>query len=267
MSTAAALVFEGKGPMGLRRILRAYLQEARYEFLQALRAPAFAFPFLLLPAPLYLFFGVVLTGASPQAAANPEIANFVFAGWCAMAVMGPAIFGFGVGIAFERDSGVLKLKRALPAPPGAHLVAKLLMSIAFAALAVGTVTVAALFAGKLTLSVGGLATLLSVMILGAVPFCAIGLFIGAFSTSGASPAFGNLVYLPSMWLSGIFFPLPEALRPWAVVWPTFHLDQAALGFAGVEEFSFMSPLISTAVLVGLTVLCGGLALRRIARVG
>ena len=105
------------------------------------------------------------------------------------------------------------------------------------------------------------------MIVGAVPFCAIGLFIGAFASSGAAPAFGNLAYLPGIWLSGIFIPLPEVLRPWAVIWPAFHLDQAALGFAGVTSFSFMSPLTSTGVLVGVTVLFGGCALRRVTRVG
>ena len=37
--------------MPLGRVLRAYLNEARYQFVQALRAPAFALPFLLLPVP------------------------------------------------------------------------------------------------------------------------------------------------------------------------------------------------------------------------
>ncbi len=267
MSATMTLVFEGKGPMGLGRILRAYLNEARYEFLQALRAPAFAFPFLLLPAPLYAFFGVVMAGQSPEALANPEFANFSFAGWCAFAVMGPAIFGVGMGLAFERDSGVFKLKRALPAPPGAYLIAKFAMSIAFGALALATVTVAALVMGKITLSAGALATMLAVMTLGAIPFCAMGFLIGAFASSGAAPAFGNLVYLPGMWLSGIFMPLPEALRPWVVIWPSFHLDQAALGLAGVTKFSFMNPLTSIAVLAGITILCGGLALRRVTRMG
>jgi hypothetical protein len=41
----------------------------------------------------------------------------------------------------------------------------------------------------------------------------------------------------------------------------------ALGFAGVREFSFVSPLISGAVLVGVTVIFGGLAIRRLARLG
>jgi ABC-2 type transport system permease protein len=261
------LVFEPTGPMPLGRILRAYLAEARSEFMQMLRAPAFAFPFLVLPPALYLLFGVLFAGQSPESQANPAIATYLLSGFCAFGVMGPGIFGFGIGLAMERDQGVLKLKRALPLPAGAHLVAKMLMSVAFAALATGLVVSAALIAGKVLLDTGALLGLAAVMIAGAVPFCAIGLLIGAYSTSGAAPAIANLVYLPGMWLSGLFFPLPEVLRPWAVIWPAFHLNQTALGVAGVEEFSFVAPALTGAVLVGITVLCGGLALRRLARVG
>jgi ABC-2 type transport system permease protein len=251
--------------MPLGRVLRAYLTEARYQFLQALRAPAFALPFLLLPVPLYLFFGVVMAGGSPEIQANPVLANYVFSGWCCMAVMGPAIFGIGIGISMERDANLLKLKRALPLPPGSYLVAKMLMSIAFAALAVGAVTVTALVAGKLTLSAGALLAIVGVLVFGAVPFCAIGLFIGAFSSGNASPAFANLVYLPGMWLSGMFFPLPKVMQPWEPIWPAFHLNQTALAAAGMQVG--YNPLVTTAVLVGITVVFGGLAIRRLARSG
>ena len=49
-TVATDLVFKPAGPMPIGRILRAYLADARYEFMQTLRAPAFAFPFLVLPA-------------------------------------------------------------------------------------------------------------------------------------------------------------------------------------------------------------------------
>ena len=253
--------------MPIGRVLRAYSIEARCQFLQALRAPAFALPFLLLPLPLYLFFGVVMAGGSPELQAHPELANYVFSGWCSMAVMGPAIFGVGIGLAMERDANLLKLKRALPLPTGSYLVAKMLMSVAFAALAVGTVTVAALLVGKLTMSAGALLAMLAVLVLGAVPFCAIGLFIGAYSSGNAAPAFANLVYLPGMWLSGMFFPLPKVMQPWAVIWPSLHLNQTALAAAGLTGPGFLNPLLTSAVLIGVTLSCGGLAIRRLARSG
>jgi ABC-2 type transport system permease protein len=251
--------------MPLRRLLRAYLNESRFQFIQALRAPAFAFPFLLLPVPLYLFFGIVMAGGSKEVAANPLLMNYTFSAWCSMAVMGPAIFGIGIGLAMDREANLLKLKRAMPLPPGSYLIAKMLMSLAFAAIAVGLVTIAALAAGKLTLTPGGLFATDAVLILGAIPFCAIGLFIGAFASAGAAPAYANLIYLPGMWLSGMFFPLPKVMQPWSVIWPAFHLNMTALAAGGMKVG--VSPLLTGAVLVSISVLFGGLAIRRLARTG
>jgi ABC-2 type transport system permease protein len=251
--------------MPLRRLLHAYLNESRSQFIQAVRAPAFAFPFLLLPVPLYLFFGVVMADGSKEIAANPVLMNYTFSAWCSMAVMGPAIFGIGIGLALERDANLLKLKRALPLPSGSYLIAKVLMSLAFAAISVGLVTIAALVAGKLTLSPGGLIAMDTVLILGAIPFCAIGLFIGAHASASAAPAYANLIYLPGLWLSGMFFPLPRFMQPWSVIWPAFHLNMTALAAGGMKVG--VSPLLTSAVLVSISVLFGGLAIRRLARTG
>jgi ABC-2 type transport system permease protein len=253
--------------MPVSRIVRAYAVEAGYELLHLLRAPALAIPFLLLPGPLYLFFGVVLTGVSSQGQANPALADFVLVGWCVFAAMGPALFGVGCPLAVERESRLLELKRALPAPPGSHLAAKFVMAMAFAALAVGSVIVAALSLGKITLGIGALLSMASVMVVGAVPFAAIGLCVGAYASGSAAPAFANLVFLPMLYLSGMFFPLPAAMRPWVVIWPAFHLNQLAVAVAGIDGFRFLDPLMAGAVLVGVTVLFGGVAIRRLARVG
>ena len=268
-TVATHLVFKAAGPMPLGLIMRSYLAAARYELMQALRAPVFSFPFLLLPAVLYFLFGVLMANQSPESASatNPQVATFLLAGFCAFAVMGPGIFGFGVGLAIERDQGLLNLKRAQPGPAGAHLFAKMAMSVICAALAAGAVALVAVIAGKLVISYGQLLTLVGVMIAGSLPFCAIGLLIGAYVSGNASPAVANLVYLPGMWLLGSMFPLPESMRPWAVIWPMFHLNQTALGAAGVKELSFVNPTWTAAVLVAITVLCTGLALRRLARVG
>ena len=195
------------------------------------------------------------------------MANYLFSGFSVFAVMGPALFGVGCVLAIERDAGLLKLKRALPAPGGAYLVAKMLMAMVFAALAMILMVVAALFAGKITLSAAQLVDHDDVMVVGAVPFAAIGLFIGAYASGSSAPAFANIIFLPMLWLSGLFIPLPKFLEPWAVIWPAFHLNQVALGAAGVSEYSFVAPQISAAALVGVTVLFGGLAIRRLARMG
>ncbi len=105
---------------------RCYLLEARYELLRQLREPAFVLPTLLFPTAFYLLFGVMLS----RSAANAE---YMLAGYGVFGIMGAALFGFGAGIASEREQGLLRLKRALPAPPGAWLLAKMAAAMAFAA--------------------------------------------------------------------------------------------------------------------------------------
>jgi ABC-2 type transport system permease protein len=264
---STTLLREPASDMPMARVVRAYLCEARTEFLHLIRTPGMVIPFLLLPAPLYYFFGVVLAGSSSQAKTNPELANYLLSGWCVYAAMGPAIFGVGCPLAVEREAGLLKLKRALPAPVGSYLLAKMLMAMAFAALAIAVVFAVAIAAGKITLGGGELVALAAVMIIGAVPFAAIGLFIGAYASGSASPAFANLVFLPMVWLAGLFFPLPPAMQKWVVIWPAFHLNQIAVAAAGIDGFRFFDPAMAAAIVLGFTVLFGGLAIRRLARVG
>jgi ABC-2 type transport system permease protein len=251
--------------MPFGRLLRAYLSEARYELVRVLRAPAFVVPFLVLPVGIYLLFGVLFARSAVEK--DPAVADFLLSGFSVYAVMGPAIFGIGCLLALERDGGLMKLKRALPAPTGAYLLAKAFAAVGCGAVAMGTLVIAALIVGDISRSAVQLAAMCAVLLIGTLPFCAMGLFIGSHVSGAVAPAITNLIFLPMMWLSGLFFPLPEVLRPWAVVWPAFHLNQVALAAGGVSKFLFMPTGICVAVLVGITVLFGGLAIRRLARKG
>ncbi|HEX7111354.1 MAG TPA: hypothetical protein VF216_02840 [Mizugakiibacter sp.] len=64
------------------------------------------------------------------------MARYPLASYCVFGVMSPGLFGFGVSLALERDGGLLTLKRALPAPPGAYLLGKMPMAMAVAGLVV-----------------------------------------------------------------------------------------------------------------------------------
>ena len=68
---------------------RIYAAEAKFESLRMLRAPAFAGPFLLLPAALYVLFAVVLFG--PALAKDPKTVLFMFMGFAIVGVMGPGM--------------------------------------------------------------------------------------------------------------------------------------------------------------------------------
>lgn len=267
LPAAGASFARDREPLPIRRMLRAYLIEAKLETLGALRTRGFALPFIAVPVAIYGLFGVLIAGnAAGTSQYGPGIANYLFSGFSVLAVAMPGIFS-GVILATERDGNLLTLRRALPLPPGATIVAKVAMSMGLAAIAVTLVVFAALAAGKLTIAPAQIAIIWAVLIAGTIPFSAIGLLIGTFASGSSAPAYGNLVFLPMMWLSGLFIPLPPLLERWVIVWPTFHLNQLALGLAGVAQFTFIPAAMAAAVLAGVTVLCGGLAIRRLARVG
>jgi ABC-2 type transport system permease protein len=127
--------------------------------------------------------------------------------------MGPAIFGVGCPLAMEREAGSLKLKRAMPAPTGSYLAAKMIMSMGFALLAVGAVITVALVAGQISLTAGELLRHAVVMVVGAVPFAAIGLFIGAHTSGSASAAIANLVSCRCYGWQGCSFRCQRSFSP------------------------------------------------------
>ncbi len=249
--------------MSPSRVLRAYLIETKYEFLHKLRTPMFVIPFLLLPSGLYLLIGLLVLHGHIE----PTAARFFLAGFCVFAATGPALFGIGCSLALERDSGLFTLKRALPAPNGAYLVAKTVVAVAFAALAMGTVFATARFAGNMPLDAEQAAAFATVTVAGTVSLCALGLWIGVHSSGAAAPGLSQLIYLPMLYLSGLFFPLPKTLLSWAAIWPAFHIEQLALRAGHVEQSAFFDPKLSIAILVTITMIFGGLAVRRLARAG
>lgn len=246
--------------MSTRRLLGAFLTEAKFEFLRLLRTPAFSIPIVILPIFFYVFFGVVIAG---QRAAPSQFANAMFVGWTIYGVMGPGLFGFGILLATERDQGLLALKRALPMPPAAYLVAKMLMAAAFSAIIMLGLIAVGVTLGHVTLPAANLAAVAAVSALGVIPACAMGLFIGAWTPASAAPAVANMAYLAMAFLAGLFFPLPPSMQAWAHVWPTYHLMQLTLAAAG--ERSHGEALTHVAVLVATTVVFTALSARRLAR--
>jgi ABC-2 type transport system permease protein len=178
--------------------------------------------------------------------------------------MGPGMFGFGVTVAMEREQGLLKLKRALPMPAAASLLAKMLMSMLFVAIVMVTMIVAASF-GHVHLTAVQLLSFSMANILGSLPFCALGFFIGSLASGKAAPAFVNLLYLPMIYLSGFLFPLPRSMQWIEHISPAYHLHQAALAIIGTPFEGALATHL--AVLAGVTLSFTLLAVRRLARLG
>jgi ABC-2 type transport system permease protein len=212
--------------------LRIYLLEAKTEWLKTIRMPAYALPTLAFPAMFYVLFAVVLGG---DQVGGTRAAAYMIGTYGAFGVMGASLFAFGVGVAVERGQGWMLLKRAMPAPSGAWIAAKIAMSLLFAALVVALLAVLGISVGHVRLPLATWATLAAILVAGALPFSAFGLAIGYLAGPNSAPAIVNLIYLPMAFASGLWIPievLPGFMKQVAVCLPPYHYAQLALAAIG-----------------------------------
>jgi ABC-2 type transport system permease protein len=192
--------------MNARRMFRLYGIEVRSEFLRLLRTPIYAFSTLGLPLMFYAFFGLALNREA--AGGLPPMARYLLASYGAFGVMAASLFGFGVRLAIDRGLGWLEVKRASPMPPPAYFTAKTVVCLCFSAILVALMFTMGVVFGGVRMAASQLLLLGASLVLGALPFCALGLAIGYFTTADSSPAVVNMLYLPMSFCSGLWIPLP-----------------------------------------------------------
>ncbi len=238
---------------GLAYQLRLYGREAKYELLKVLRLPAYALPTLAFPLVFYLFFGIAFghqqTGPTP-------LGTYLIATYGAFGVIGASLFGFGVGVAAERGQGWMLVKRSTPMPPAAYFLAKTVMALLFSVAIVASLSLLGYTLGGVRIAPLTWLALGATLVAGAVPFCALGLWLGYLSGPSSAPAIVNLIYLPMSFCSGLWIPvqvLPPFLKHVAIWLPPYHYAQLALRWLGADQGG--RPLGHVLFLVAFTVLC------------
>jgi len=235
-----------------------YLKEAQYEFLKNLRLRVYTLSVLSFPIMFYILFGLVLN--AHEAIGGTAVPTYLIATYGTFGVMGASLFGTAAGLASDRGLGWLQVKRASPMPPFAYFVAKVVTSMVFS-----TIIVLALFALGITLGgvrmpIGMLVKLLGTLVVGSLPFSAMGLAVGYFAGPNSAPPVINLIYLPMSFCSGLWVPfmfLPKVVRQIALVLPPYHLSQLALGVVGAGTHESVTG--HWEVLAAFTMICLGIA--------
>jgi ABC-2 type transport system permease protein len=152
------------------------------------------------------------------------------------------------------------LKRATPMPPMAYFFAKLWTCTIFAATIVLSLCALGVLFGGVRLPAAAWVQLVVTLVIGAVPFCALGLAIGNFAGPNSAPPIVNLLYLPISLASGLWLPieiLPPAVRAIGHALPPYHLGQLALRAVGG---GLGEPILThVAALAGFTFLGLGIA--------
>jgi len=244
----------GRAPVG-----PMLARQTAAEFLKLWRIPAFTLTSLFLPVMFYAFIGI---GQSSQMISpGVTFGAYFLASMAVYSVANVMIFSFGISVATERGMKMDLLMRATPMPAWVYLLSKCIVALVFAAMTLAVLFPFAYLAGGVRVDAAVWATLAYRVLLGSIPFIALGFAIGYLSGPNSAVAVINLIYLPTAFASGLFFPkqlLPSFIQSISPYLPLHFFGQ--LGWDAIGAKTDESVTTDWLYLVGYGVLFFAIAL-------
>jgi ABC-2 type transport system permease protein len=204
-------------------MMRRFLHEVENQQRLFWRSRESAFFTFLLPILLLVLLGSVYGDEEIDGVAA---APYLVAGLIGYGVVAVAFAGLAINMVIRRESGVLKRVRGTPLPSSVYLGAVIVSELVVIAAQV----VAQILIGRYVLDAGfpeAPAALALALLLGAASFAALGLAItGLVRNAEGSSAIVNAIYLPMVFISGVFFSkeaFPGFLEAIADVLPLTYL--------------------------------------------
>jgi ABC-2 type transport system permease protein len=217
------------------------------------RNPSAAFFNFALPLLLLALFGTVF-------ASNQEDLNVIVPGIAGMVVMSTTFSSLAINLTFLREQGILKRIHGSPLPSSIYLAGLFASAVSNTVIQVTIVIVSGrLFFGLDWPTNWG--ELVVFLILGVVCFASLGVALSyAIPNFEAAPAYINAVFLPVIFISGVFYDVanvPTVLRDIATILPLKHLIDG-LSAAMVHNTPLSDNLAGLAIIAAW--MCGGLVL-------
>jgi ABC-2 type transport system permease protein len=206
-------------------LLPMLMKQSWAEFIKLFRVPAFSTTSIVLPAMFYAFIGL---GQAKQPLASGSTVTFGEYFLASMALYGVAnvmVLGFGISLANERGQKQDLLMQATPLPAPVFFVAKTLSALVIAFMALVVLSVLAAGAGGAHLEASQWINLFARAMVCSIPFVGLGFALGYLAGPNSAPAVTNLIYLPTAFASGLFFPLsllPQFLQNIAPYLPLYR---------------------------------------------
>ncbi|MTD44068.1 hypothetical protein GKE82_07065 [Conexibacter sp. W3-3-2] len=189
------------------------------------RNPSAAFFNFALPLLFLMLFGAVFSGSQ-------ENLDVIVPGIAGMSVMSTTFSALAMNLTFLREQGVLKRMRGTPLPSGAYLAGVFANAVTNAVVQVTLVVLA----GKAFFGVDWPKDYLELAVFvlaGVVTLAALGVaWSHVIPNFDAAPAYVNIVFLPVIFISGVFFDAenaPTFLRDIAQALPLTHLIDGLSG--------------------------------------
>ncbi len=199
----------------------------RYDLLAFLRNRQSRFFTLVLPI-LFLVIFVSVFGNHKIGPQNVKASTYYVPGIAALAVIAGSFVNLVISVTAQRESGVLKRRRATPVPARVLIGGRTLTAIVVALTVMTVLLLIGRFAYGVKLPTSTIPGVILTAVVGAVSFCCLGYALTTVikNEDAAQPTVQALI-LPLYFISGIFIPnvnLPTWLKDVAEVFPVQHLS-------------------------------------------
>lgn len=197
-----------------------------------IRTPAISVISFAMPLILYLFFAVPSIG-QPYLP-GVDLGTFMLASFAAYAVSSVMVFNYGVTIAMDRGQRVDVLMRASPMPGSVYLLARTVTALALGLAGLVVLIAVAVLTG-VRLDPVTWVRMAVMLMLGSLPFIALGFALAYLCSPSSAPAVANLLFLVLAFGSGMLIrvdQMPDFLRTISPYLPTYHYAQLAWGAIG-----------------------------------
>jgi ABC-2 type transport system permease protein len=215
-------------------------EQFRFERRLFWRNPSAAFFNFFLPLLLLLLIASVFAHESDEL-------EVLIPGIAGMSVMATTFNAFSFNLTFLREEGILKRVRGTPIPTGSYLAGVIGSAVLNAFVTVALVVVI----GNVIYGVEWPQEPLTLVVftgLGVLSFAALGIaFAQAIPNVDSAPAYSNAVFLPVIFISGVFYSsddLPPALSAIAQALPLKHvIDGLSAGIVGTSVDTGVAALV------------------------
>lgn len=206
------------------------------EFVKLLRVPAFSVTSIVLPSMFYAFIGLGQASEPLYKGSSVTFGQYFLASMALYGVANVMVLGFGISLANERGQKQDLLMKSTPLPPAVFFAAKALSALAIALLSIVVLSLFATVAAHVSLTTDQWVTLLYRAMVCSIPFIGLGFALGYLAGPNSAPAVTNLIYLPTAFASGLFFPLnflPKFLQDIAPYLPLYRAAHLVWNSVGV----------------------------------
>jgi ABC-2 type transport system permease protein len=195
----------------------------------------FAFPLMF----LVIFTSLLGSGTVRIGGHQVHQSTYYVAAMASFAVITACYNNIAMGLAFQRDTGVLKRTNGTPLPAAVYFTARVLHAMFVAVLLVVITVAFGKIAYQADIPTGAsLLRFLAMLAVGAISFSALGFAVTAIiPNADAAAPIVNATILPLLFLSGVFIPIGDSAPAWipwiARIFPVKHfVDAMQAGFLG-----------------------------------